>query len=147
MQLLPKITTGKKVLLYIALFTFLVAGPFWAYYDWPIQETKIVKILGTRDKKQAGGDERRIQTYIVRSDCTIDQADDPYVLKNEDNWWWLKKDSENLQGKAKAWAIETVGVDKAPYVKIGHDGWRITWINLFPNTISAKMLEGCPYAD
>lgn len=147
MKLLPQLTLGKKILLYIVLFTFVVCGPFWAYYDWPIQETKYVKILGTRDKKIDGGDQRRVQTYIINSDCTIDQSEDPYVFANDDNWWWLKKNSENLQGRAKAWAIETVGLDNAPYVKAGHDGWRITWFSMFPNLISATMLDGCPYAD
>ena len=148
MKLLPKLSLGKKILLYVALFAFLVCGPFWAYYDWPIQETKYVKILGTRDKKKADGDERRVQAYIINRDCTIDEDGDPYVLMNEDNWWWLKKNSEDLQGKLRLWSIETKGsIEAAPFVKVGHDGWRIKWISWFPNLISAERLEGCPYAD
>lgn len=139
-----------KIAAWIVLW--IVVGVPWSYYDWPIEETKYVKVLGTRDKKQpdaqGGGDQRRVQTYIVQSDCSIDEDGEPYILKNENDWWWFKKNAEILQGKMKLWSIEVKGnVQDAPYVKIGHDGWSIKWIDLYPNLLSAERLDGCPYED
>lgn len=121
-------------------------GPIWAYYDWPIAESQYVKVLGTRDKKIGNTDQRRIQTFIVNKDCSIDDSA-PYVLANDDTLMWFKFDSEDLQAKAKAWSIETLGADNAPYVKLNYTGWRIKYISLFPNLIAANKLEGCPYGD
>lgn len=135
----------KWIAISVAALWVVLGLPF-SYYDWPIAETKYVKILGTRDKKIGNTDQRRIQTFIVRGDCTIDDSK-PYVLANDDNYLWFKFDSEDLQAKAKAWGIETVGATSAPFVKINHYGWRINILSMFPNTISAKKLEGCPYVD
>ena len=142
-----KITKRKlKILIPAFLVLWVVVGVPWSYYDWPIPESKIVKILGTRDKKIGNTDQRRVQTYIVAKDCTIDRTA-PYVLANDDSWAWLKKNSEDLQAQATAMAIETVGPENAPYVKIGHNMWRFKWLDWFPNLLSLKELEGCPYAD
>lgn len=152
MKFIPKLSTLKKCVnskfkVGIILVLWIVIGTPWSFYDWPIPETKIVKILGTRDKKLDDGDQRRVHTYLVRKDCTIDEDADPYVLRNDSNWWWLKKDSENLHGKAKLWSIEVKGtVEAAPYVKIYHQFWRFKWLDMYPNLISAKRLEGCPWA-
>ena len=142
-----KITKRKlKILIPAFLVLWVVVGVPWSYYDWPIPESKIVKILGTRDKKIGNTDQRRVQTYIVASDCSIDRTA-PYVLANDDSWAWLKKNSEDLQAQATAMAIETVGMEGAPFVKIGHNRWRFKWLDWFPNLLSLKELPGCPYED
>ncbi len=147
-----KLSTLKKLVdrkwkIGVILVLWVGVGVPWSYYDWPIPETKIVKVLGTRDKKlDTGSEQRRVHVYIVRKDCTIDEDADPYVLANETAWKWLKKDSENLQGKMKLWSIEVKGsIEAAPYVKISHDKWRFKWLDWYPGLIDAKRLDGCPY--
>ena len=140
--------TKRKLKIFIPAFLVLwvVLGTPWSYYDWPIPETKIVKILGTRDKKIGNTDQRRVQTYIVKKDCTIDTSE-PYVLANDDSWAWLKKDSEDLQARATVMSIETVGIKDAPFAKIRHNKWRFKWLDWFPNLLGITELEGCPYGD
>lgn len=141
-----KITKRKlKIIIPSLLVAWVVLGIPFAYYDWPVPESKYVKILGTRDKKIGNTDQRRIQTYIVRSDCSIDDSE-PYVLANDDSILWLKWDSEDIQAQAKGWGIETLGTE-APYVKVNHYKWRVALLSWFPNTLSLTKLDGCPYGD
>ena len=152
MRFIPKLSTLKKLVdrkwkLVVIAILWVVIGTPWSYYDWPIPETKYGIVLGTRDKKLSDGTEqRRVHIMLIDRNCQIDEDADPYVLANETDWWFLKKDSENLHGKMRLWSLDVKGsVDKAPFIKFGHTGWRIKWIDLYPNLIYAKRLSECPY--
>lgn len=62
-----------------------------------------------------------------------------YVYENEDNWWYLKFDSADVQSRANA--IATARDDKDRVAAVTNIGWRIPLLSMFPNALSVKSVD------
>jgi hypothetical protein len=62
-----------------------------------------------------------------------------YVYENEDNWWYLKFDSADVQSRANA--IATARDDKDRVAAVTNIGWRIPVLSMFPNALSVKSVD------
>jgi hypothetical protein len=62
-----------------------------------------------------------------------------YVYENEDNWWYFKFDSADVQSRANA--IATARDDKDRVAAVTHIGWRIPLLSMFPNALSVKNVD------
>ena len=62
-----------------------------------------------------------------------------YVYENEDNAWYLKFNSADVQSRANA--IATARDDKDRIAAVTHIGWRIPLLSMFPNALSVKNVD------
>ena len=74
---------------------------------------------------------------------TIRENGRPRVYRNEDTGWgwppYFKLDASNLQAQASDLASTSA---TPQWVSVGHYGWRMEVLSIFPNAISVKPVEG-----
>lgn len=110
-------------------------------------------ILPSRDVVRIVGTEVRLETVsetasdgtrqILQDDVyfikTVEPDGSPRVYRNEDNFWYFKFDSANLDTAAS----NMVSTEAAPrWVVMKHYGWRIPFLSMYPNAISMRPAAG-----
>src|SRR5699024_9254567 len=70
---------------------------------------------------------------------TVEPDGDPRVYRNEDNGWYFKFDSSNLDTEAS----NMVSTEAQPrWVAVTHYGWRIPLFSMYPNALSMEQVSG-----
>lgn len=130
-------STKMKIYSTIAVLVVLLITPFWSYF---VPETYRVKVIEVTDRRpsegSSGTDQLRIRTVRVTNDNKVD-PENTLVFRNDDNLFYLKWDSEDLQTKASLWAVKDKNYEGAPTVCVRGYGWRIKILSVFPNALSA----------
>ena len=125
----------------LALLVLAVLGAF-LHYVLPSRD--IVRVVGTevrletQTRTTSSGTEQLFQddVYFIK---TVEPDGSPRVYRNEDNNWYLKFDSANLDTQAS----NLVSTEAAPrWVVVTHYGWRIPFFSMYPNAISMRVAEG-----
>jgi hypothetical protein len=95
--------------------TIFVGAPTWVFYATTKQDVDVV--VNRVDKTSSG-------SYVYLSQDPFEWG----MIKNDDNWWILKRNSGVLMGKL----IEGAKCNLSVY------GWRITWFSWAPNLLSVN---------
>lgn len=112
------------------------------HYAMPSRD--IVRIVGTEVRletetvKAPDGKRQLVQddVYFIKS---VEPDGSPRVYRNEDNYWYLKFDSSNLDTEAS----NLVSTEAAPrWVVVSHYGWRIPFLSMYPNATSIRLADG-----
>ncbi|AAP96657.1 hypothetical protein A6046_02760 [[Haemophilus] ducreyi] len=136
----------KYFLIFISLSFFSILA-LTVNYAMPSYDDTIVTGMEVRrmDKdgiisksNPADGQIRDVYFLFTENSTDAQGAKEVMVYRNEDTGWGLppyfKFSSADLQAKAQAYANER------QRVQIKYYGWRIKWLNEFPNIVSIKPL-------
>lgn len=112
------------------------------YYALPSRD--VVRLVGTEVRLEAetrtapDGSQQIFQddVYFIKA---ISSDGAPRVYRNEDNGWYLKFDSSNLDAKATN-LVSTR--DDPQWVVVTHYGWRIPLLSMYPNATSLEPAAG-----
>lgn len=112
------------------------------HYGLPSRD--VVRIVGTEVKLDTetrstpDGGTRFVQddTYYIK---TVDSDGEPHVYRNEDNGWYLKFDSADLDTQASNLVSSA---DDPHWVVMTSYGWRIPILSMYPNAISMGPASG-----
>ena len=129
-----------------ALFLVLIIS--WAVTHYIVPQTDIVRAVGVETKRvdlngstvtETGLPTRDV--YFVQTEQIDDQS--PMVYRNEDNIFYAKWNSADIQARA-----QSLAADK-DIVTVRHYGWRIPFLSFFPNSLGIKPADegqsGTPY--
>lgn len=115
-----------------------------AFFHYSLPSRDIVRIVGTEVRlvEEARTDSQG-NTVPFQDDVffikTVEKDGSPRVYRNEDNLWYLKFDSGNLDTQAS----NMVSTSSEPkWMVVTHYGWRITFLSMYPNAISMREAEG-----
>lgn len=125
-------------------FILLVLAVVAAFLHYILPSRDVVRIVGTEvrlEEQTRTGPEG--QTQIYQDDVyfikTVEPDGDPRVYRNEDNLWYFKFDSANLDTAAS----NLVSTEADPrWVVVKHYGWRIPIFSMYPNAISIRPALG-----
>ena len=125
------------------LFLLLLAVVAAAlHYILPSRD--VVRIVGTEvrlaEATRTGPDGTRQayqdDVYYIKA---IERDGSPRVYRNEDNFWYFKFDSSDLDAEASNLA----STEASPrWIVVTHYGWRIPIFSMYPNAISIRLAEG-----
>lgn len=121
-----------------------VALAVFAFFHYVLLSYDTVRIVGTEvrmeDRVQAGADGTQ-QTVKddVRYINAVDSDGAPHVYRNEDNWWYIKYDSGDLQAEADSLVSPA---DNPTWVTVRHYGWRVPLFSWFPNALAVNPASG-----
>lgn len=129
---------------------------FGAILHYTLPQRDIVRIVNTYEERQdfdggwtelfwsgpstaEGGRENRDVLFIQ----AVDAEGEPHVYRNEDTGWgwppYFKFDTADLQ----TLAADQISTREEPkWVALRHYGWRSTWLSIFPNALSLKVVDG-----
>jgi len=122
----------------------LVLAVIAAFLHYVLPSRDIVRVVGTEVRLETQtrttqqGTEQLFQddVYFIK---TVEPDGSPRVYRNEDNAWYFKFDSANLDTQAS----NLVSTEAAPrWVVVTHYGWRIPFFSMYPNAISMRVAEG-----
>lgn len=122
----------------------LVLAIIAAGLHYALPSRDIVRIVGTevrlKSKSQTASDGTK---QIFQNDIyyikTVKPNGSPRVFRNEDNGWYFKFDSSNLDTKASNF----VSTEADPrWVIVRHYGWRIPIFSMYQNAVSIRAAEG-----
>lgn len=115
----------------------LCAAILGAGLHYALPQTDVVRIVDTETKRMDDVDEMgrkgNRDVYFIQAENV--KSGKPSVYRNEDNLFYLKKNSADVQATSAKLAK---GDDV--YVAIKHYGWRNSWFSWFPNTLSVKQV-------
>lgn len=126
MKLLSLVNRPWKLAI-IALVALVVYVPS----SYIVPDTYYVEVIGTEVKrtgKTKGTDEYRVRVKFVNADDTLGGV---YVSRNEDNWWYLKYKSADIQAE-----FDSLSRCPGNRVYVRYMGWRWQLISMFPNVVS-----------
>lgn len=124
------------------ILTVLVVIAGFLHYALPSRD--IVRVVGTEVRLQeqtrtdSAGNKVPFQddVYFIKS---VQPNGDARVYRNEDNIWYFKFDSSNLDAEAS----NLISTSDAPkWVVVTHYGWRITYLSTYPNAIAMRLADG-----
>lgn|SRR5690625_1156549 len=122
----------------------LVLVAIGAALHYALPSRDIVRIVGTEVRLKAetrttsdGSTQiRQNDVYFIK---TVQPNGKPRVFRNEDNGWYLKFDSSNLDTKAS----NLVSTEADPrWVVVRHYGWRIPFFSMYQNAVSIRPATG-----
>ena len=125
-------------------FIFLVLAVVAAFLHYVLPSRDVVRIVGTEvrleEKTRTGpnGQQQLYQddVYFIK---TVEPDGDPRVYRNEDNFWYFKFDSANLDTAAS----NLVSTEANPrWVVVKHYGWRMPIFSMYPNAVSMRLASG-----
>lgn len=94
--------------------------------------------LEDRVETDASGIERTVKDDVFFI-YGIDPNGTERVFRNEDNWWYFKFDSSDVQAEA----ANLVSSQEEPrWVLITHYGWRIRFLTKYPNATELRLATG-----
>lgn len=126
------------------IFGLLVLALIGAGLHYALPSRDIVRIVGTEvrlkseTRTESDGSTRILQNdiYFIK---TVLPNGKPRVFRNEDNAWYFKFDSSNLDTKAS----NLVSTEADPrWVVVRHYGWRIPVFSMYQNAISIRPAAG-----
>ena len=134
----------KRTVIKAVLF-LLVALPVLALAHYFTPGTDVVRITGIntirvdtdRDPNNNNQPGQTRDVYEIFAE-SFDKKH-IYVYENEDNWWYFKFDSADVQSRANA--IATARDDKDRVAAVTNIGWRIPVLSMFPNALSVKSVD------
>ncbi len=138
-----------RLLKWIVIVLVLFTGACWL--DQIMPRYDVVRIVGTDTKRLDSSGYfdsespglQATNTRDVRFINTVYPSGALRVFRNEDtDWgfpWYYKFDSGNLMAAAQAYQSTT---DNPKWVVIKSYGWRITYLTMFPNTLSIREATG-----
>ena len=120
----------------------------WSVTHYIVPQTDIVRAVGVETKRvdldgnsTAGTAPSTRDVYFVQTEQIDNQS--PMVYRNEDNIFYAKWNSADVQARA-----QSLAADK-DIVSVRHYGWRIPFLSFFPNALSIKPADegqsGTPY--
>lgn len=125
-------------------FRLVVLAAVFAAFYYALPSKDNVRIVGTEVRL-----EDRTQTNDAGEEVTVKddvfyikavEADGtPRVYRNEDNFWYFKFDSSNLDTAATN--VVSTG-DDPKWMIVTHYGWRITYLSVYPNAVSMRPADG-----
>lgn len=124
------------------ILTILAVIAGCLHYALPSRD--VVRIVGTevrlqeKSRTDSAGNTVPFQddVYFIK---TVEPDGDARVYRNEDNFWYFKFDSANLDAEAS----NLISTSDAPrWIVVTHYGWRITYLSTYPNAISIRLAEG-----
>lgn len=135
----------KAKLIAIGIVLLISLVPLSALH-YALPQVDVVRIVDTEVKRtdvnpkatQVNDDKRANNTSDVYYINAVDKNDKPKVYRNEDNWFYIKVDSANVNTTAQALRSTQ---DNPVYVAIKHYGWRNEIFSWFPNTLSIKKVD------
>jgi hypothetical protein len=105
-----------------------------AAFDYAVPARQVVRVVGTEVVRQDTG------TGITR-DIRYINSERPNgrerVFRNQDNGWYLKFESGNLQAKAQSRAK-----DQGGWAVVRYYGWRIPIMSMYPNALGMRSVDG-----
>lgn len=122
----------------------LLLGVVAAFFHYILPSRDVVRIVGTEVRLEQmtrtapDGTTQPYQddVYFIKS---VDPDGSPRVYRNEDNYWYFKFDSSNLDTAAS----NLVSTEAAPrWVVVKHYGWRIPLFSMYPNATSIRTATG-----
>lgn len=125
-------------------FILLVLAIVAAFLHYILPSRDVVRIVGTEvrleEKTRTGpnGQQQLYQddVYFIKS---VEPDGDPRVYRNEDNLWYFKFDSANLDTAAS----NLVSTEADPrWVVVKHYGWRMPIFSMYPNAVSMRLASG-----
>ncbi|HLS18623.1 MAG TPA: DUF1523 family protein [Paracoccaceae bacterium] len=131
----------KKIKWTLGLLVLALIG---AALHYALPSRDIVRIVGTEvrlkseTRTESDGSTRILQNdiYFIK---TVLPNGKPRVFRNEDNGWYFKFDSSNLDTKAS----NLVSSEADPrWVVVRHYGWRIPVFSMYQNAISIRPAAG-----
>lgn len=128
---MKNLLTIRNILIAIPLILLLLA----LHYALPqvdVLRSVGVEIKRVDDGQGDGGQNQTRDVYLIQME-SLDG--DPKVYRNEDNAFYLKFDSADLQAQ-----IQSFSADKQ-VVALRHYGWRLRLFSTFPNAIKVWPVE------
>lgn len=131
----------KKIKWTLGLLVLALIG---AALHYALPSRDIVRIVGTEvrlkseTRTESDGSTRILQNdiYFIK---TVLPNGKPRVFRNEDNGWYFKFDSSNLDTRAS----NLISSEADPrWVVVRHYGWRIPVFSMYQNAISIRPAEG-----
>lgn len=126
------------------IFRLAIIGLIAAALHYSLPSRDVVRVLNTDVKREdvlrTDDQGNRVEvTRDVRYINSVEPDGDPRVYRNEDNAWYLKFDSANLNAEAENLA----STENDPrWAVVTHYGWRIPFFSMFPNAISIRPASG-----
>jgi hypothetical protein len=122
----------------------LVLAVIAAFLHYVLPARDIVRVVGTEVRLETqtrtgpNGQQQIFQddVYFIK---TVEPDGSPSVYRNEDNAWYLKFDSANLDTQASN-MVSTQ--DQPRWVVVTHYGWRIPLLSMYPNALSMRPAAG-----
>ena len=104
---------------------------------YALPQVDVVRAVGVEIKRldvnePDSGQQRTRDVYQLQTET---QTGNPRVYRNEDNFFYLKFDSADLQAQVQSFAAEK------QLIAVRHYGWRLTLFSAFPNAIKAWPVE------
>jgi|GEM_PF-868391 len=123
--------TVRNILLAVAALVLL------AVLHYSLPQVDVVRAVGVEIKRidaedGEGSTNRTRDVYQVQMETP---EGDPRVYRNEDNVFYLKFDSADLQAQ-----VQSLAADKQ-LVALRHYGWRLAVLSAFPNAIKVWPVE------
>lgn len=118
----------------------LIMAVIFAVFHYSLLSYDVVRIVKTEVKlldqpgQDADGNDVTVKddVYFITS---VDADGNPHVYRNEDNGWYLKFDSSNLDAEAS----NLISAEDNPrWVVVTHYGWRVTYLSMWPNAIAVR---------
>ena len=128
---MKNLLTIRNILIAIPLILLLIA----LHYALPqvdVLRSVGVEIKRVDDGQSEGGQNQTRDVYLIQME-SLDG--DPKVYRNEDNVFYLKFDSADLQAQ-----IQSFSADKQ-VVALRHYGWRLRLFSTFPNAVKVWPVE------
>ena len=122
----------------------LLLGVVAAFLHYILPSRDVVRIVGTevrleeQTRTAQDGTRQYYQddVYFIKS---VEPDGSPRVYRNEDNLWYFKFDSANLDTEAS----NLTSTEASPrWVVVTHYGWRVPMFSMYPNAISMRLAEG-----
>lgn len=122
----------------------LVLAVIAAFLHYVLPSRDIVRIVDTevrleeqsRDVPDGGTQVYQDDVFYISS---VDPDGEVHVYRNEDNFWYFKWDSSNLQAEA----ANLISTENEPrWVVVRHYGWRVPFFSMYPNAVSMRPAEG-----
>lgn len=128
---MKNILTVKNILFAIPVFMLLVA----LHYSLP--QVDVVRAVGVEIKRldikeSDTGQTRTRDVYQLQMETP---GGDPKVYRNEDNLFYLKFNSADIQAQVQSFAADK------QLVALRHYGWRLRLFSTFPNAIKVWPVE------
>ena len=128
---MKNLLTIRNILIAIPLI-FLLIALHYALPQVDVLRSVGVEIKRVDDGQGDGGQNQTRDVYLIQME-SLDG--DPKVYRNEDNAFYLKFDSADLQAQ-----IQSFSADKQ-IVALRHYGWRLRLFSTFPNAIKVWPVE------
>jgi hypothetical protein len=118
----------------LAIAALVVGVPLWLGWEYARPTWTSGLVTGTevrRSDPDRSGSTTDIEYIYMRN-----RSDRGMELRNDDSWWWLKRNSERVFNDAKT------AQDRKSEVTVLWNRWRSTLFSFYPNAIAIGSAQG-----